>query len=69
MRRKIITPAAAPADPRRQRQLAAYKAHLTRSQLALKRWTRRLKRAMTEVARHNKAVERYTARLNKEANP
>lgn len=67
MRRNILKPA--PKPPADARRLAALKAHLTRAEAALRRWTRRLKRAMTEVQKHQAAVERYTKKLAKETPP
>lgn len=69
MRRNIIKPQQPKCPPANAKRVVAIKAHLTRSQEALWRWTRRLKRAMTEVQKHQKAVERHQRNLDKETNP
>jgi hypothetical protein len=61
-RRAIIRNKPQPPPPT-NKQTAAWKAHLTRAQEALKRWSRRLKRAMTEVTKNQKKIERYQKKL------
>jgi hypothetical protein len=68
VRRNIIKPEP-PKPPANPKRIAALKAHLTRDGAALKRWTRRLKRAANEVAKHTAAYSRHEKALNKELNP
>jgi hypothetical protein len=68
MRRNIIKPPTVKPTTNPHR-IAALKAHLTRAEDALKRWTRRLRRAANEVAKHQAAIVRYQKRLNQEIGP
>jgi hypothetical protein len=59
-------PTVPPPAPKNKQHIAAIKAHITRHQEALDRWTRRLKRAATEVCKHQAKLRYQQKQLEKE---
>jgi hypothetical protein len=57
-RRRIIRPTAdPPPNPAQERQLQRLRGRLTTESAALKRWWKRLRRAINAVEKHQRAVQ------------